>query len=147
MAFKFRFQSVLNYRRHQAETAEMELAKARRQLAVAEERLASFKARRTDGESRLACCLQEGVVGRKLQLWRLYLTDLDTRIDQEVQRAEAMRLALDDHRARLLEATRKRKSMEKLLDREEQAWWQEENKRQAKELSEMAVQLHTRRSS
>jgi len=146
MTFKFRFQSVLNYRRHQAEIAEMELAEARQQLALAEEKLASLKAKREDGDSRLAHCLQKGVVGRELQLWRLYLTDLETRIDEEAQRTEVMRLALEDLRARLLEADRKKKSMEKLLDREEQAWWREENKRQEKELSEVAVRLHTGRS-
>jgi flagellar export protein FliJ len=146
MAFKFRFQSVLNYRRHQAEVAEIELAKARRQLALAEEHLGILEARREDGESRLAHCLQKGVMGPKLQLWRLYLTDLETKINEEVQGTEAMRLAVEGLRARLLEATRRKKSMEKLLDREEQAWWQEENKRQEKELSEVAVRLYARRS-
>ena len=147
MAFKFRFQSVLHYRRHQAEIAEMELAKARRQLALAEEQVASLKARREDAESRLAHCLQKGVMGPKLQLWRLYLTDLETKIHEEVQRTEAMGLAVEDLRSRLLEANRKKKSMEKLLDREERAWWQAENKIQEKELSEAAVRLHARRSS
>ena len=147
MTFKFRFQSVLNYRRHQAETAEMELAKAQRHLAAAKKLLANLKARREDGESRLVQCLQKGVEGQKLQLWRLYLTDLETRIEEEIQHTEAMRVAVEDRRVRLLEANRKKKSIEKLLNREEQVWWLEENRRQAKELGEMAVQLHTRRSS
>ena len=147
MTFKFRFQSVLNYRRHQAETAEMELAKAQRQLAAAQDLLANLTARREDGESRLAHCLQKGVEGRKLQLWRLYLADLETRIEEEIQNTEAMRVEVEDLRDRLLEANRKKKSIEKLLYREEQTWWREENRRQAKELAEMAVQLHTRTSS
>ncbi len=146
MAFKFRFQSVLNYRRHQAEIAELELAKAAHQLALAEEQLKDLKVRREAADKRLAHCLQEGVPGRKLQLYRLYLTDLETRIDEENQRTETMRLALEDLRARLLEANRKKKSMEKLLSREEQAWLQQEDKRHEKELSEIAVQQHTRRS-
>jgi flagellar export protein FliJ len=143
MTFKFRFQSVLNYRRHQAEIAEMELAEAQQQLVIAEEHLASLKAKREDGESRLAHRLQKGVGGHELQLWRLYLTDLETRIDEEAQRAEVMRLSLENVRARLLVANRKKKSMEKLFDQEEQAWWQQENKRQERELSEVAVRLHT----
>jgi flagellar export protein FliJ len=125
----------------------MELAKAQHQLILAEEHLASLKARNEDAESRMAHCLQKGVMGRKLQLWRLYLTDLQTSIDEEDQRTEAMRLAVEDLRVRLLEANRKKKSMEKLSHREEQAWRQKEDRREQKELSEMAVQLHTRRSS
>jgi flagellar export protein FliJ len=125
----------------------MELAKAQQQLILAEEHLANLKARNGGAEWSMAHCLQKGVVGRKLQLWRLYLTDLQARIDEEVQRTEAMRLAIEDLRVRLLEANQKKESMEKLLYREEQAWRQKENRREEKELSEMAIQMHTRRSS
>ena len=147
MAFKFRFQSILNYRRHQVEIAEMELAGAQHQLILTEEHLETLKARNEDAENRMACCLQKGVVGRKLQLWRLYLTDIQARIDEEAQRAEAMRLAVEDLRVKLLEANRKKKSMERLSNREEQAWRQKEDRLEERELSEMAMQMHTRRPS
>ena len=46
MAFKFRLQRVLDYRRRQAEMAEMELAEARRYLADAEADLEQLHGRR-----------------------------------------------------------------------------------------------------
>ena len=147
MAFKFRFQSVLNYRRHQAEVAEMELAKAQRELAVAAERLEHLRLSKRDCGDQLAHCLQQGVTGRELQLWRVYLTDVETKIEEETQRMENMKLAVENLRAKLLDATRRKKGMEQLLHRGRQAWQREEERRQEKELSELAVQQHMRRSS
>lgn len=147
MVFKFRFQSVLNYRRHQAEVAEMELAKAQRELAIAADRLERLIVSKRECGDRMAHCLQKGVTGRELQLWRVYLTDVETRIEEETQRMENMKRAVENLRAKLLEATRRKKAMEQLLQREEQAWRREEDRRQEKELSELAVKLHMRRSS
>jgi flagellar protein FliJ len=146
MAFRFRFQSVLNYRRHQAEMAEMELARAQQLLAEAEESLATLKANRETALQNLAHCLHQGLDGTRLHLWRIYLTDLETRIDQQIQKVEALSRAVTGFREKLLEATRKKKVLEKLRSHEQEAWRYTEDRREEKELGETAVQGMARRS-
>ena len=146
MAFRFRFQSVLNYRRHQAEKAEMELARAQQLLAEAEESLEILKANQKTALQNLARCLHQGLDGTRLHLWRLYLTDLETRIDQQIQKVEALTRAVTAFREKLLEATRKKKVLEKLWSHEQEAWRHSEDRREEKELGEIAVQSVARRS-
>ena len=146
MAFRFRFQSVLNYRRHQAEKAEMELARAQQLLAEAEESLETLRANQTTALRNLAHCLHQGLDGTRLHLWRLYLTDLETRIDQRIQNVEALRRAVVGLREKLLEATRKKKVLEKLWSHDGEAWRYSEDRREEKELGEIAVQGGARRS-
>jgi len=140
MAFRFRFQSVLSYRRHQAEKSEMELARAQQLLTEAEKTLETLKTNHETALLNLAHCLHEGLDGTRVHLWRLYLTDLETRIDHQIQNVKAHRHAVTGFREKLLEATRKKKALEKLRNHEDEAWRHTEERRQEKELGEIAVQ-------
>ena len=147
MAFNFRYQRVLEYRRHQAEMAEVKHAQSRRKLIEAEAELALQKDQKKAAVHKLARSLHKRLDGKQMQVWRLYLTDLDERIEAQTLQVEEMRLNVAKLREKLIEATRKKKGLNLLKRREKQAWQYEEDRLEEKELNELTNQKGVRELS
>jgi flagellar export protein FliJ len=147
MAFTFRFQRLLDYRCHQVDMEEMQLAEARRRVASGEAALARLTAGRDGALRDLARCLHEGLSGEHLQIWRLYLSDLEMRIHQQARQVEVMKARAEEVRVRLVEAFRRKRAMERLRTREERSWRENEDRRAENELAEQALQRRAGRFS
>ena len=140
MPFKFSYQSVLDYRRHQAEVAEMELARCKGRLVEAEAELEKRNERRKVAAEKMARTLQKGIDGEELHMWRVYVRDLEESIAEATCKVEQMREVVAKARDKLMKATRKKKAVGRLKTSAEQAWQYEEDRKEEKEISEMTIQ-------
>ncbi|MDR2547163.1 MAG: flagellar export protein FliJ [Lachnospiraceae bacterium] len=135
--FIFRMQSILNIKSRLEEQAKQEFALARRALDEAQERLRALYGRKDD-------YLEEG---RKLQDDRLHVQDIiDNRtyimtiegyIDLQqiaVERAEKL---LEEARLKMTEATKERKTYERLREKAFAEYVREEDIREMKEVDEL----------
>ncbi|MBW1980201.1 MAG: flagellar export protein FliJ [Deltaproteobacteria bacterium] len=147
MAFSFSYQSILDYRSHQAELAEMELARLQRSLLLAEGELRRLVQRWHRGRRQLAQGLQKGLAGKLMQVWRLYVTDLEAQLERQTAAVEELRDRVAEARSKLLEAVKNRKAMELLQQRQKEIWLREETRQELRELGEIGVRTAARRLS
>jgi flagellar FliJ protein len=144
MGFSFRFESLLKYRRHRKERAEVELGRARRRLNQAREELEGLERRLQDAGGELQRCMKAGASSDKLRTHVDFVTGLEIRI--QIQEAEVGRKRdeVRDRVKEVLERTREVRIIEKLEERDHRAWLREEQKREQKALDEIAVIRHGR---
>ncbi|MFP4037660.1 MAG: flagellar export protein FliJ [Desulfobacteraceae bacterium] len=144
MGFAFRFESLLSYRAHQKERAQIALARARKRLREAEDALAALDSERREVSEALAKVKHNPVESEILRSFVDYLGALETKIqavENEVKsRAHEVQIALQE----VLEKTRAHSIMEKLKEKDYEAWLSESRHREQKMQDETAVLRHGR---
>jgi len=117
--FRFRLQSVLDYRAHIEEMRERELARAMAELRIAESaRDAIATTRQTEMEKlRLEVTKRDEMTGWELMARRDYLDRLSWRLAEANESVAAGRQRAKDARDVLMGARRDRRILQKLHDR------------------------------
>lgn len=144
MAFNFRYEALLSYRRHQKDRAEVEFSRSLKTLREAKESLwALFESRQ-----RANVLLQSDLAGRvpayTVKNHSDYLSALKHRIavqSEEVSKCEKM---VGVKRGELLQKTKAYKVMEKLREKDSEKWEKRLNELEQKRMDEMAVTRHLR---
>lgn len=144
MAFKFRYESLLKYRRHLKEIAQLELARSMEHLALAREGLDTLSAEYNSAVGRLNTNLKRGMVAQRLQNHVEYLDRLKRDIAQKAMEVAEWEQAVENKRAALIEKDRDLKIIDKLKSRDFEKWVAEEEAKEQKALNEMAVLRHGR---
>ncbi|RLB41698.1 MAG: flagellar export protein FliJ [Deltaproteobacteria bacterium] len=144
MVFKFRYESLLNYRRHLKEVAQVELARSMEQLAVAKETLESLTAEYDKATLGFATRLRQGITAQRLQDFSSYLSRLKEEISQKALEVAEWEEFVEKKRSALLEKDREFKIIDKLRDKDFERWVAEQESREQKALSEMAILRHGR---
>lgn len=143
--FVFQFEAVLRHRQHLEDQRQRELAQHMRGRMILQEQLRGMQ--QTIRESKRE--LGAGLVGRvdldSISLFARYSGHTAVRAQQLVRKLAEVEKQIDASRGALLEATRQRKAMELLRDRQLAAWREERDRREAAELDELATQRYTRR--
>jgi flagellar FliJ protein len=143
--YQFPLQTALDLRRREEEQAQRRLARAQR---VVSDRRADLERTRDRHDSIVAALRgSSGQAGATVALGEvehtsLVLADLRRRLTNQRRRlAEAEREA-DRRRADLLEASRARRTLERLSERQEAEHRREEMLREQRELNEAAISRH-----
>lgn len=146
MGFPFRLERVLSVRRIQEEAACRRHAKAADELRGRREALA-------ESLGRLQCALEafdvlkhtDQLSQEALQLHSLHLAGLRRGIEKARLRIAEATSELEKTRMELTEAHRAREALERLREREENAWRKRQTQLEARDLDEMAGQRHRTR--
>lgn len=144
-AFRFRLQSVLDYRASLVDRARLELAALQARLHEAEDTLAALRRAEQDALHELAAAqaakrLDLAEVTRLLE----YVDALAEQIAAQRQVVERRRQEADDQQQRVLELAQAARVLEKLRDRQLEEYLQEDARRERAETSEIAAQRHQR---
>ena len=144
MGFSFRFEALLRYRLHSKERAEIELGRARKGLSQARETVEALQNRRRETGEELQQALKSRTSAYLLQSHADFVSGLEGRILAQEAEVERCKEDVRDRVKVVLERTREVQMVEKLEERDRQAWLQEEQRKEQKTLDEIAVIRHGR---
>lgn len=147
MGFRFRYESLLNYRRHLKEKAEIDLARARQRLRQSMETLEACEEGLRQSREALNQHLIKKYPSHEIQTYSDYFIRLKERIgftemeiiDHEKTVRQKMQI--------LLVKTKDFKAMEKLKEKDFDKWNHEQQQKEMKRMNEVAVIRHGRVSS
>lgn len=144
MGFKFRYQTLLSYREHLKEKAEIEFGSAQRRLQESRQVMESYEIRLRKARIALEQGLMTRMTSEEMATYSDYLNGMKRKIlaqKQEIARRE--RIAAKK-RKDLLERTKEYRIIEKLLEREHTAWKHQLSIAEQKRLDEMSATRHGR---
>ena len=118
MAFKFRYQSLLSYRLHLKEKAEIELARAQQQLNRARELLKHLTESLKKGQVELDAALSKSLSSDDLKIHLDYLAGLKIRIEIQERETQKCKEKVKKKMEALLEKTKEYKVIEKLKQKD-----------------------------
>ena len=143
--FSFRFESLLSQRRHVEEALQLDLAEARRVLSVEQAALRESKRARSQCMRDLRRAQQERFRVNDVLLHYPFLERLQQTIDGQLRRVAAAERKVNQQRYALLEAVKKRKTLEKLREKQAQAYQREAAASEQRVHDESAAQQYSRR--
>jgi len=144
MAFRFRYESLLNYKRHLKEMAQVELAKSMEQLQVAQEALRNLTTEYTRTTGALGQGLRSGITAPRLKNYSEYLSRLKEEIGQKALQVAEWEEVVEKRRRALLEKDKEWKIMDKLKERDFRKWKADREAKERLNLDEMAILHHGR---
>ena len=143
--FVFRLEAVLKQRRRQEEEAARDLADEQRKQRDMISRIAQLREDRTIGQARMLKQEESGISAAEFLLNRQYIDSLTVRIRQSQTDLAAIKREVSKKQAVLMQASKRRRVMETLKDKAQQAYQSEMNRREAIILDEFAVLQTARR--
>lgn len=143
--FRFKLETVLRHRVMIEEECQRELAKTLRHRMILMDQLRQMQ--QTISDSRRT--LGEGLVGRvemsQVADFARYSIQARQRAGDIVRRLSGAEKEIDAAREKLNKATRERKALDLLKERQHSAWLLEQSRKEAAAMDEMAVQAFGRR--
>lgn len=129
MAFQFRLQRVLKYRETIEDTRKKEFSEISRIYELEAEKLRSLREEQGEKLQELGE-LQRGILNLLVILfYHAYLARLRTEIDAQEKRVEEVRLEKEQKREALIQASKDKKVLERLRERELEAYQKEEDRK------------------
>lgn len=146
MGFAFRYESLLSYREHIKEQAEIELARAQRHVREAREVLDNYQQllakANTSFESRMKTRISSGEINHH----RDYLAGIGAKIKAQEREIEKREEIEKEKLGDLLTKTKKFQVIEKLKEKDHGKWQQKQRREEQKRMNEVAVTRHGRMS-
>ncbi len=144
MAFRFRFQSVLNYRKRLVEERQMALALAQQRLLQLRQEIQELRERREALAARIQAELSGSLQVAQVRVHYAYLDWLDARLRELEQALEAAERSVEEQRRALEEALKRRKTLEKLREKDRRVFVEELERRERLILDDLGVARHRR---
>lgn len=145
--FKFQFESVWVQRRAEEEKCQRHLAKVLRQRMIFRDQLRQMQQTITQSKRDLTDGLTGAVDLARVSGFAHYNGQVTQRAHAFVARLAAVERQIDTARGALLEATHARRAIELLRDKRHRQWRQQQDRREATQLDEIAVQRHARHAA
>lgn len=143
MGFVFRLEKVLSVRRLQEEAAQQCHARAREELESALARLEALRAALRRSREELDDLKRtDALTPDTLYLHSLHAAGQRRRIEQAAAAAQAAARRADEAADALREAHQARQALEKLCERDREAWRAKEARKDAHRIDELAVSRH-----
>lgn len=143
--FRFKFESVLRYRGMIEDECQRELAKTMRHRMILQDQLRQMQQTIVDSKQQLG----QGLIGRvnldQIAQFARYSGQVAQRAQGIVQKLAVAEKQIETARQKLLKASRDRKALELLRDRQRRQWQLEQDRLEAATLDELAVQGYARR--
>ena len=142
---QFKLQALLNHRRHQEEVCQKELAEAQRILADAQETLRCLKKDKRKNIQQLQARQKERHNASNILIFTNYIEQLSKDIDAQIQQVRRASKNVTQKRDNLVAIMKKRKTLEKLKEKEWQAYQQKMMQIERKFNDEVAATRHIRK--
>lgn len=144
MPFRFKFETLLSYRSHLKDQAEIVFAKANRNLRRARESLAEAQERLGRAHQSLQRDLAVKMVSDELQNHVEYIEDLENRIRTREVEVARWEYIVQKRLQELLAKNKQHQVIEKLRGRDHQKWLRQQGLAEQQRLDELAVARHGR---
>lgn len=144
MSFNFRLEALRQYRNFQEDAVQRELAEAQRHRDQEIDRLQSLLDKRTRAEESLRREQEKSTNGPHMALYDSYLNRLATEIADQRIRISQAEAQCSLKMQELLEAMQNRKTIDKLKEKDLQAYIENLNQHEQKFLNEIAINQFTR---
>ena len=142
--FQFELQPLLEHRQRIEDEKQKTLAQQLRLREALERQLRELQETVVSDKHTMKQQLIGKVDVSRIRQHALHGHQVSIRAQQLLMRLAQLMQQIDAARAELIEASRERKAVEKLREKRYQAWQREQNKREARQLDEIAVQQYTR---
>ena len=140
----FRFQTLLDYHHRLVEDRQIELAETQRQLLLEQAQLALMQANRARYGDQLQRMLDGVLHIDEIEHQYRYLTALDDQLTTQRMVIVVAEEAVESARARLEEALKKRKRLEKLKEYDQQSFELTMRQREANQLDDINIARYNR---
>ena len=139
--FVFKLEGVLRHRERIEQDRQRELAIVQADMVQLQNELRAF-----NGEVQRNVAAARGQLVGKLDMGylaahRRYMLGMQRKVHDLAQRMAAQQQRVDEARRNLTEATKQKKILEKLRERQQERWAAEQNRREAGALDELTTQL------
>ena len=142
--FSFSLESVLNVRRMKEEKYEKEFSKAIMELEQERNTLKELENRVCEKQLELRMISQNPFSSDKILLFEHFLEHLEQDVEKQVKRIEKVSNDVEIKRLQLIEATKDKKIIDKLKDKEYARHHDEVNRQERTILDEIAVTRYLR---
>ena len=136
--FVFSLQSVLNLRRHKELMAQQAVGKAVLDLQVCEQQIDDLTTEKDQTRDRLEKKVADGLTASLFNQYSTYITTLSYRIHQASLQREQLSKVLVEKRQILKQKSIEKKAMERLREKQKQAYAKEALLEEQKELDEIS---------
>jgi flagellar FliJ protein len=116
--YQFKLQALLNHRRHQEEVCQKELAEAQRDLSDAQKKLKSIKKDKRDNIQKLQARQTERHNASNILIFINYIGQLSRDLDAQMQLVDHASQHVTEKRDNLIAIMKKRKTLEKLKEKQ-----------------------------
>lgn len=147
--YTFRLQTVLDIKVNKLNEKLVELAQVQQILSAEEEKLANLKSRKNVAYEELIqiYSLEKALDIQEVCNYKGFLGKIEIEIKQQEDRIENVMFFVKQKQAEVNQALKEKKILEKLKEKEKNAYYQEFIKQEAKELDDLASTRHVRLAS
>jgi flagellar protein FliJ len=139
MAYQFKLEALRRYRQHEEERLQKELADAVRRRDRAATAMDDLLEQRTETESELYQSQNQSTFSSHFCIYVRYLQGLEEKILEQRQRLSEAEKEADRRRDNLLQAVKKRKTLDKLKEKGLKAYIAELDHEELKFINEIAI--------
>lgn len=143
--YQFKLQALLNHRRHQEEVCQIELAEAQRGLTDAQEKLRRLKKAMRENIQKLQTRQKEHHNASDILIFINYIEQLSRDIEAQMQQVRKASKNVTQKRDNLIAIMKKRKTLEKLKEKERLDYQQKGMQAERKFNDEVASTRHIRK--
>lgn len=143
--FRFKLEALLKHRRHQEEFCQKELAQVKRQLAGEQRRLHQLKTEQRDHIQKLPGKQRSNMKIADITLSLNYIQKLSENIENQQVCVRDTAKQVDQKRGELIGIVKKRKTLEKLKEKQTKAYQQRIMQDDRKLMDEVASMRHARK--
>ena len=143
--YQFKLQALLNHHRHQEEVCQKELAEAQRDLSDAQEKLRRIKKDKRENIQKLQARQKEHHNISNILIFINYIEQLSRNIETQVQQVHKASKNVTQKRDNLIAIMKKRKTLEKLKEKEWLEYQQKMMQDERKFHDEVAATRHARK--
>ena len=143
--YQFKLQALLNHRRHQEEVCQIELAEAQRGLTDAQEKLRRQKKAMRENIQKLQTRQKEHHNVSDILIFINYIEQLSRDIEAQMQQVRKASKNVTQKRDNLIAIMKKRKTLEKLKEKERLDYQQKGMQAERKFNDEVASTRHIRK--
>jgi flagellar protein FliJ len=144
LGFQFRYESLLNLRRHHKERAEIEYGKALGDFMHAENALQAMEKECGRVQGAFSETIQRAAAAHEVRNYAEYLKSLSAQARNQEEKVQNLKKMVAEKKKELLEKTKKYKVIETLRDKDFEKWQKHENDVEQKRINELAVLRHGR---
>ena len=139
MAFTFRFEGLLSYRRHLKERAELELAKSLQSLTQARSLMEAQEQALIRERHDLDSGLKKRIHTEELLTHFEFISELEKRRQNQAQEVTKWEVEVQKSREYLLNETTRYRVIEKLKEKDYRKWKHQQQQKEQKRLDEVTV--------
>ena len=143
--YRFKLQTLLNHRRHQEEVCQIELAEAQRGLTDAQEKLRRLKKAKRENIQKLQARQKEHHNISNILIFINYIEQLSRDIAAQMQQVRKASKNVKQKRDNLIAIMKKRRTLEKLKEKERLDYQQKGMQAERKFNDEVASTRHIRK--